>query len=224
MDKAPRRSRSPEDEPLFRKPTDDPTIRPDTISPAVEGYFRIPAVWIGTVPDSESVLVLNPQIHHAVVLEKEMQCGIKARVQRDGTFLFDFSSWSPAPQIEIPGYRISNPERSHRTPSASDVASRESEEYAVLRAQVMNVHQSCLATSEQRLKRRSGLMGFPIRASSPLKGLTFDDAISYRNTVNDVHALGSGLRTNRGREQRGRRWRGSCGRVDRSGWRRGASP
>ena len=149
-------------------------------------------------------LVLNPQIHHAVVLEKEMRCGVRVRVQRDGTFLFDFSAWSPAPQIEIPGYRILNPERSHRTPSASDDASRRSEEYAVLRAQVMNVHQSCLATSEQRLKRRSGLMGFPIRVSSPLRGLTFDDAISYQNAVNDVHALARNVLNNKDKISRSR--------------------
>ena len=102
MDKIPQAYRSPEDESLFKKPTDDPAIRPDRVSPAVEGYFRIPAVWIGKEPDPKSVSILNPQIHHAVVLEKNLSCGIKVRVQRDGTFLFDFSSCPIAPQVVIP--------------------------------------------------------------------------------------------------------------------------
>ena len=81
------------DEPLFRQFTDDPSICPDTITPAVEGYFRIPAVWLGEAPDDASVSNLNPQVHHAVVVEKDLRSGIKVRAQRDGTFLFDFSSW-----------------------------------------------------------------------------------------------------------------------------------
>ena len=78
--------------PLFKKIMDDPTITPDRATAAVEGYFRIPAVWIGKFPVPESVLTLTPQIHHAVVLRKDLGCDIKVCVQCDDTFLFDFSS------------------------------------------------------------------------------------------------------------------------------------
>ena len=101
MTRVPRGSRISEDEPLFKQPTEDATIQPDTVTPAVEGYFRIPPVWIGAKPDDESVLKLDPQIHHAEAFRKDMRSGIKVRVQRDGTFLFDFSSWEPAPQIVV---------------------------------------------------------------------------------------------------------------------------
>jgi hypothetical protein len=38
------------------------------------------------------------------------------------------------------------------------------EGFAVLRAQVMNVHQACLTTAEVVVKRGSGIMGFPVTA------------------------------------------------------------
>ena len=153
---------------LFRTPTKDQTVVPDTISPAVEGYYRLPAVWIGEAPGSESVTFLNPAVHHRVVTEKELNCGIRSRVLLDGTFLFDFSSWPPAPQIEIPGYRQPARPRSSRE---TDSAQRKAEEYAGIRSQVMNVHQACLATSELRIKRRSAQMGYPVSLTSTLKGL-----------------------------------------------------
>ena len=72
MAKMPKGTRDPEDDSLFKQPTDDPTIQPDTVTPAVEGYFRIPAVWIGEKPDDASVLELNPQVHHAVVVKQDL--------------------------------------------------------------------------------------------------------------------------------------------------------
>ncbi len=105
MEDVPFGFRRAEDEPLFIKPCDDPAIEPDRVSPAVEGYFRIPAVWIGAAPDPANARVLRPSVHHAVVLRKDLSCGIRVRVRRDGTFLFDFSSWAHAPTVTIPGYR-----------------------------------------------------------------------------------------------------------------------
>ena len=189
--------RSADDEPLFKKPTDDPAITSDRVTARIGGYFRIPAVWIGETPALESILILNPRIHHAVVLKKRLRCGIEVRVQRDGTFLFDFSSWSYAPQIVIPGYRAPNPRHPHKPPAKFSSAERKSEKYGVLRAQVMNVHQACVATAEKVVKRRGALMGFPITASSTLKGLTFRDTIHYRNNVEDVHALARNVINNK---------------------------
>ena len=194
--------RSAEDEPLFKRHTNDPAIMPDTITPRVEGYFRIPAVWIGENPDPASVQFLNPQIHHAVVLKKKLQCGIEVRVQRDGTFLFDFLSWSHAPQIVIPGYRIPNPKHSYQAPEESSSAESESEKYAVLRAQVMNVHQACVATSERLVKRRSAQMGSPLTAPDTLKGLTFHDSIQYGDDVGNMQALTRNFINNKDRVSR----------------------
>ena len=188
MAKIPRGMRHPEDLPLFKQPTDDPTIRPDTVTPAVEGYFRIPAVWVGDKPDDGSVLTLNPRIHHAVVLERKLCSGIKVRVQRDGTFLFDFSSWQHAPQIVIPGYRIPIPRMPHRRPRETEDRAEESEKYAVIRAQLMNVHQACLTTSERLVKRRFAEMGLPLTSDHTIKDLTFDQCNSYTNSL-DTRSL-----------------------------------
>ena len=189
MAKMPKGTRSPEDESLFRQPVDDPTIQPDTVTPAVEGYFRIPAVWIGEKPDDVSVLELNPQIHHAVVVKQDLGSGIKVSVQHDGTFLFDFSSWKHAPQILIPGYKTPGPGIPHRQPNETEDAVSKSERYAVLRAQVMNVHQSCLATAERLIKRSSSGMGLPLTAADTLKGLNFGDCIVYRYDAGNPRAL-----------------------------------
>ena len=183
MSKVPRGTRNPVDEPLFRGPSDDPSIKPDTITAAIEGYFRIPAVWVGEKPDDETVLRLNPAVHHAVVIEKNLRSGIKVRVYRDGTFLFDFSSWTQAPQILIPGYRIPGPGISHRPPTETEDANIESEKYALLRLQVMNVYQACVATSEKVVKRRSSSMGLPLTSGDVLRGLTFDQCLPYRDST-----------------------------------------
>ena len=63
----------------------------------------------------------------------------------------------------------------------------------------MNVHQACLATCEQRLKRRTSEMGLPLTSANTLKGLTFEDCVLYRedietrslvrSAVNNRHAI-----------------------------------
>ncbi|MCY3826205.1 MAG: hypothetical protein OXG10_02330 [Candidatus Dadabacteria bacterium] len=189
MNRIPRAYRSKEDELLFKKPTEDPTIQPDRVSPAVEGYFRIPAVWINEEPDPESVSVLNPEVHHAVVLRKKLNSGIEACVRRDGSFLFDFSSWNLAPQVLIPGYRVPFHENGYQAPQETSEAEAKAESYAVIRAQVMNVHQACLTTSERTVKNRGAAMGFPVTFWNTLKALTFEDALYYFDDTEDIRAL-----------------------------------
>ncbi len=197
MDEVPMGFRSAEDEPLFKNPTEDPAICPDKASPAVEGYFRIPAVWIGDPPDPESVRTLNPPIHHAVVLKRKLNCGIEVRVKRDGTFLFDFTSWCLAPQIVIPGYRIPNPGHPYRVPSETARAENKAEEHAVLRAQTINVHQACLATSEKDVKQRTAEMGFPLTSWNTFKAISFDAAVSYADDYEDIRALARNVLNNK---------------------------
>lgn len=184
MSRIPEGTRNSVDEALLGRPSDDPSIKPDTVTAAVEGYFRIPAVWIGEKPDDTMVLRLNPAVHHVLVIEKDLQSGIKVRVQRDGTFLFDFSSWEHAPQIVIPGYRTPGPGIPHRQPTETEDAVFKSEKHAVLRAQVMNVHQACMATSERVLKRRSSSIGLPIASDDVLRGLTFEQCLIYKDSTN----------------------------------------
>jgi hypothetical protein len=195
MEEPPWGYRRPEDELLFKQQTQDATIKPDRVSPAVEGYFRIPAVWIGTAPESGSVRVLNPSIHHAAVFKKKLNCGIEIRVQRDGTFLFDFSCWSLAPIVVIPGYKA--PQPYHRVPLNHTRAEEKAEAYAVLRAQVMNVHQACLTTSESVVMRRGAMMGFPVTAWNTRKALTFDTPPGYYDDTEDIHALAQNVLNNK---------------------------
>ena len=184
MTKIPRGTRSPDDEHLFQHPTDDPTIRLDSITAAVEGYFRVPAVWVGARPDDASVLKLDPAIHHAEVMTEDLRSGIKVRVQRDGTFLFDFSRWPPAPSILIPGYRIPVARMPHRAAKEHETATLKAEAIGVLRVQVMNVHQACLATSQRALTRSSSGVGLPLTSHDTLKGMTFNEALRYGSTGN----------------------------------------
>lgn len=147
--------------------------------------------------------VLNPSIHHAVVFEKTLRCGVRARVQWDGLFLFDFSSWPLAPIIVIPGYSVPiNQQTPFPIPSEHTRAEEVAEAYAVLRAQVMNVHQVCLTTSEKVLKRRAAMMGFPVTAWNTHKAITFDTPPSYADDSEDIHALAHNVLNNKDQVKR----------------------
>ena len=61
--------------------------------------------------------------------------------------------------------------------------------YAVLRAQVMNVHQACLTTSERELKRRTAMMRYPVAAWNTHKAMTFDSPNVYDDDSQDIHGL-----------------------------------
>ncbi len=197
MAKAPRAARLPEDDPLFKKPTDDPTIQPDTVSPAVEGYFRVPVIWVGEAPSLDPENGFTPQVYREVVFERSLNAGIGIRVLRDGTFLFDFSTWEMAPQVEIPGYRHPGPGIAYRRTIESAKAVQDSEAYAVVRARTMNVHQACMATSVRLIAGRSLQLGHPVDAMNALKGLTFNVGGRYRESATDVSALAKNVANKR---------------------------
>lgn len=188
--------RLPEDEQLLQGRSDDPALTPDRVSPAIEGYFRIPAIWVGEAPDPLTVRRLNPEVHHEIILRRTMRCGIEIRVQRDGMFWFDFAKWPLAPQVTIPGYRILDPGKPYRPPPASQKAEELAESFAVLRAQVMNVHQAAFTSSESIVKRRSAGMGFPVTAWSTDKAISWRGLHSYHDDVEDLHALGRNILNN----------------------------
>ena len=197
MEDAPFGTRDESEAEIFRTQTSDLGIVPDRVSPPVEGYFRIPAIWVGDEPTSSSVNFLNPTIHHYCAIKKRLNCGILVYVQRDGTFLFDFSKWLPAPIVLIPGYRISDPSKPHRPLPAHSKAEDLAQSFAVLRAQVMNAHQACLTTSEFQVKRRGAAMGFPVNAWNTIKSLKWNAQHPYYDDTEDIHALARNVLNNK---------------------------
>jgi hypothetical protein len=202
MEDAPRGVRLPEDEHLFKQPQSDPFIETDRVTPSVEGYFRIPAIWVGEAPAPELVRFLNPSVHHQAVLRRKLHCGVQVLVQRDGMFLFDFREFPLAPQLVVPGYRKPNLTGPYRRPIATEEAEQLAENYAVLRAQVMNVHQACLTTSERIVKNRAAMMGFPITSWSTHKALTLSTPPSYQDDTENLHSLGQNVLNNKDRVPR----------------------
>ena len=188
--------RAPEDEHLFDQRTDDPTIQSDLISPSHEGYFRFPAIWVDKEPEKETAKALNRNVHHEEVLKRSLNCDIKVRVWRDGTFVFDFSSWPLAPSVTITGYRIPSNSTSYKIPPDHSHAEELAESHAVLRAQVMNVHQLCLSSAEMTLKRRSASTGFPVTAWNTLKGISPQHMSDYHDDTEDSHALARNVLNN----------------------------
>ena len=142
--------------------------------------------------------VLNPSVHHAVVLTKSLSCGIDACVFRDGTFLFDFFSGLSLRRSKYRGTEnqvcgcLTCATRDHA--QAADKA----ETYALLRAQIMNVHQLCLGASERIVKSRSASMGFPVTSWNTLKGINFDTQ-PYDDDVENLRALARNTMNNKAR-------------------------
>ena len=162
-------------------------IEPDRVNAVVEGYFRIPAVWIGSAPANPAVetgIVLGRQIAHKTTLH----CGIDAYAMRNGLFLFDFLRSRIAGVVRVPGYE--RPATLPYTPPKSHaLAGAKAEQVSLLRAQIMNVHQACLISSEYVVKRRSAAMGFPITAWSTLHSIGIAHPIPYHDDVEGVHVL-----------------------------------
>lgn len=162
-------------------------VEPDRVNAVVEGYFRIPAVWIGSAPASprvETGMALGRQIAY----EKKLSCGIDAYAMRNGLFLFDFLRSRIAGVVRVPGYERPST-LPYTPPKAHAEAGAKAEKVGLLRAQIMNVHQACLISSEFVVMRRSAAMGFPITAWSTLHSIGIAHPVPYHDDVEDVHAL-----------------------------------
>jgi hypothetical protein len=115
----------------------------------------------------------------------------------DRTFLFDFTESPIAPMVTVPGFRHP-PTPPYSIPTATAKEGERVQIHAVLRAQIMNAHQACLATSEHVVKNRSAMMGFPVTASNTLIGLTFNDASqNYHDDTENMHALSRNVLNNK---------------------------
>lgn len=163
------------------------SVEPDRVNAVVEGYFRIPAVWVGSAPADPSIekgLVLGRQIAHRATLG----CGIEAYAMRNGMFLFDFLRSSIGEVVRVPGYErpVTLP---FTRPRAYQVAEGKAEQVSLLRAQIMNVHQACLISSESIVRHRSAAMGFPVTAWNTVRSLGISHPVPYYDDVEDVHAL-----------------------------------
>lgn len=162
-------------------------VEPDRVNAVVEGYFRIPAVWIGSAPANpvtETGMSLGRQIAYSVT----MSCGIDAYAMRNGLFLFDFLRSRIGEVVRIPGYE--RPATLPYTPPRTHMlAEAKAAQVGLLRAQIMNVHQACLISSECVVKRRSAAMGFPITAWSTLESISIAHPVSYHDDMEGVHAL-----------------------------------
>ncbi|HUW50035.1 MAG TPA: hypothetical protein VMV75_03380 [Sulfuricella sp.] len=162
-------------------------IEPDRITAVVEGYFRIPAVWIGAAP-SDHTGELGINLGRQIALRTTLSCGIEAYAMRNGMFLFDFLKSSVGEVVRVPGYErpATLP---HTPPRTHAVAGAKAEQISLLRAQIMNVHQACLISSEAIVKHRSAAMGFPVTAWSTVKSIGISQPVPYHDDVEDVHAL-----------------------------------
>lgn len=158
---------------------------PDRVNAAVEGYFRLPAVWIGEAPKDPTA---ERGMHMRALVASSMQfsCGINAYAMRNGLFLFDFLNSTVAPVVVIPSYE----RRVMKLPPKAVIdAALRLEASSTLRTQIMNVHQACLISAEFLVKRRSAAMGFPVTGWNLVHTLRIDMAVPYHDDTEDVHAL-----------------------------------
>lgn len=167
--------------------TDGTQVEPDRVNAVVEGYFRIPAVWIGSAPANPSI-ELGMTLGRQVVYKATLACGLEAHAMRNGLFLFDFLRSGIGEVVRVPGYERPAafpyaPPRSHA------LAGAKAEQVSLLRAQIMNVHQACLISAEYVVKHRSAAMGFPITPWSTLHSIGMAHPVPYHDDVEGVHAL-----------------------------------
>ena len=162
-------------------------IEPDRVNAVVEGYYRIPAVWVGSAPEGPEVetgISLRSTIAH----KSTLACGIDAYAMRNGLFLFDFLRSSIGEVVRVPGYQ--RPEKlPYKPPREHAEAEEKAEQVGLLRAQIMNVHQACLISAEKVRRNRSAAMGFPITAWSTVQSIGIAHHIHYHDDIENVHAL-----------------------------------
>lgn len=182
----PTAERSPEDEKRYQTESWGDEIAPHSISPLVEGYYRLPAVWLGREPEEQEQLKFDARVHCELVVERKLQCGVSAKAFRNGMFLFDFSAWEEGPSVFVPGFTKPANARSYKYPDRTQRAEGRAETIAVKRAQAMNAHQACMATAERILRAGSGMMGFALTAWSTYKAWDMQAPLRYNEDTEDL--------------------------------------
>lgn len=153
------------------------------VRPPVEGYFRIPAVWVGSEPSSQVEYAAS---RTKVACEYTFKCGLVARALQNGTFLFDFLESTIAPVIVIPGWTL-GPER--KVPRSVNEAEKQAEAAAHLRAQILSAHQACINSSESVVMGRGAHAGFPLAPWATMKAISFNDVRPFHDDPENRHAL-----------------------------------
>jgi len=161
-----------------------PIDEPDRVNAVVEGYFRIPAVWIGQAPPTGTSGI---SVSRTVVVKKVLPCGIEAYAMRNGQFLFDFLKSRVGEVVRAPGFRIES--MPYTKPHATVKAHEKAEQISLLRTQIMNVHQAFLTSAEIELRRRSAAMGFPITAWATDSSIGISHPVAYHDDVEGIHAM-----------------------------------
>jgi len=151
------------------------------IAPGVSAYYHIPSVWVATAPSDEEFV----QAPIAQLIRDEISTalhhGIRARVRRDGLFVFDCTSWGLAGATEIPPY--STPASGGTVPGAVTRAEEAAEERATQRTLLMNAHQACLSSAHYAVHGRSCELGAMVLPSRSINLIDF--------LQNDLGSLGS---------------------------------
>lgn len=164
------------------------------VRPPVEGYFRIPAVWVGSAPASDSEFVAS---RTAIACRHNFRCGLIAHALQNGTFLFDFLASTVAPVVVIPSWTL-GPER--KVPRSVNEAEHLANVAGDLRAQILNAHQACLNSSESVVMRRGAHAGFPLAPWATIKAVSFEHVRSFHDDPENRHSLAQSVLDGRFRE------------------------
>ena len=164
--------------------------RVDTgVSPSVEGFFRVPPIWVGEAPPSDAVEAINPSVHHETVSRRAMRCGISVRIRRDGLFMFDFTDFAPGGVVEIPRFDSLLGQAFAEVRAAENKA----EDIAVFRAQIINAFQACLETAGAVHGSGASIMGEPVNFKETVKTISIDYdppySLDVRYPNRFVHAI-----------------------------------
>lgn len=156
---------------IYRDPANLGKLEPDRVPPVVQGYFRIPAVWIGEEPETGSKS-FNHSSFSAVVVHKKLACGIFAFALRDGTFMFDFTNSKFAPVTVVPGFSYPDAPKPWTIPPENSEQYWLAEKRAILRSRLLNVHQLFLSDAERSVDKTSAAIGYPISPWNMIEGIS----------------------------------------------------
>lgn len=177
--KLPKAYRDSQNPSIYRDPQNLWKLEPDRVPPVVQGYFRLPAVWIGEGPATTGRTKYDPAFNSEVKVEEKLRCGIIARALRDGTFLFNFAESLLAPITVIPGFSYpAEPKPWQAYPDAVQ-AERLAEQRAIFRSRLLNVHQLLLSEAEREVDRQGAMTGFPVTPWTMIDSINFQ--VEHRN-------------------------------------------